>query len=564
MPIPEQFVPKFYRMGQRSKEVASIFFKHGFFWVAEALELTRYFPRRLRERIVTAEEYKLPLQVRMRRVIEELGPTYIKAGQLLSTRPDIVPQEIIRELSKLQDEVPPFQFSQVQETLEKELNRPMDTVFRSFARIPIASASIGQVHEAVLNDGREVAVKVQRPGIEQIVRIDTDIMFTIARWAEKRFAQARQFNLVERVEEFNKTIRQEMDYTIEGQHADRFRRNFEGDETIYIPKVLWEHTTRRVLTMEYLHGIPIRDKEKLAAKGCDLVYLNDVIGNAYVKQILIDGFFHADPHFGNIFVMDNQVVGLLDFGMVGVIDPLMRRNMAKYFIALVEQDAEGLVDVLYEIADIDPSTDRDALTREAGRMMAKYTDITIGQVRLEELATELFKIGMKYKISLPGEFTLMDKTLITLEGLGRHLHPDFDLLKAAQPVARTLFRRELDPKTMGITFFKALIDLRDLLNVFPKRINRITRLMERGEYRVKVELPDYPAATERMMKSLARSINRLSLAIVLGALVFAASHLIPTYQEPVFHNFTASDLTLLSLLVLSVVWIIAIFRSGRF
>ena len=564
MPIPEQFVPKFYRMGLRSREVASVFFKHGFFWVAEALELTRYFPGRLRARIVTAEEYQLPLPMRLRRVIEELGPTFVKAGQLLSTRPDIIPQEIIRELSKLQDEVPPFQFPQVQETIEKELNRPMDTVFRAFARTPIASASIGQVHEAVLNDGHEVAVKVQRPGIEQIVRIDTDIMFLIAKWAEKRFAMARQFNLLERIDEFNKSIRREMDYTIEGKNAERFRKNFEDDDSIHIPTVLWDYTTRRILTMEYLHGIPIRDKEKLIAKGYDLVHLNSVIGNAYVKQILIDGFFHADPHFANIFVMENQVVGLLDFGMVGVVDSIMRRNMAKYFIALVEQDAEALVDVLYEIAEVDPSTDKDALTREAGRMMARYADIRIGQVRLDEIATELFQIGMKYKITLPGEFTLMDKTLITLEGLGRHLHPDFDLLVAAQPVARMLFRRELDPKTIALSFVKTALDLRDLLGVLPKRLNRITRLMERGEYRMKVELKDYSATMEKLMKSLVRGLNRLSLSLVIAALILAASRLIPAYQKPIIHNLTLSDLTLISVLVIFFVWLISILRSGRF
>ncbi|MEW5945066.1 MAG: AarF/ABC1/UbiB kinase family protein [bacterium] len=564
MPIPEQFIPKSYLALKRSLKVTYVFCKYGFFWVAEALELTRYFPRRLRERITSAEEYQLPFAVRLRRVIEELGPTYVKAGQLLSTRPDIIPPDVIQELSKLQDEVPPFPFPEVQEELESELGRPMDTVFRAFARLPIASASIGQVHEAVLHDGREVVVKVQRPGIDKIVAIDVYIMYRIARGAEARFEWARQFNLVERVEEFSKTIRQEMDYTIEGKNADRFRRNFEDNDQVRIPEVYWDHTTRKVLTMEYLHGIPIREKDKLIAKGYDLVAINDIIGRAYVDQILIDGFFHADPHFGNILVMERQVIGLLDFGMVGVVDPIMRRNMARYFIAIVEQDAESLVDVLYEIADVAESTDRDDLVREAGRMLAKYANIKIGQIKLEEIAAELFNIGMKYRITLPGEFTLMDKTLITLEGLGRHLYPEFDLVDAAQPTARMLFRREFDVKETGTALLRSVIDVRDLLSALPRRMNKITQALERGQFKMKLEVENYSGAMEKNARALGRALNRLSLAVVLGALIIAASRLFPPDHGPVAFGMSLGQIIQFSFLAAALVWLLAVFRSGRF
>lgn len=563
MPIPEQFVPKFYRSGARVREVAGVLFKYGFFWVAEALDLTRYFPRKLREKVVTTEEYKLPLPVRIRRVIEELGPTYVKAGQLLSTRPDIIPPDIIRELSKLQDEVPPFPFPQAQEVIERELNRPIDTVFKSLARLPIASASIGQVHEAILADGREAVVKVQRPGIAEVVNIDTYIMRRLAVRMEKMFWWARQYNLVERVEEFGKTIRQEMDYTVEGKNAERFRRNFKDDPTVYIPTVLWDYTTKSVLTMEYLHGIPIRDKDKLIAKGYDLVELNRVIGNAYVKQVLIDGYFHADPHFGNILILENQVVGLLDFGMVGVVDPIMRRNMARYFISLIEMDAEALTDILYEIAEVDPATDRDALTRDSGRMLAKYANVQIGQIKLEEIAMELFHLGMKYKVKLPGEFTMMDKTLITLEGLGRYLDPTFDLIEAAQPAARKLFRRELDPQRMLASSLRGLLDLRDLLNALPKRLNKITRAMERGEYRARVEIENLPDTLLRHSRSLSRSANRLSFALVLGALVIAAPQLLKMNTDPVIRDFTVARIAQFGIAAVAAAWLVSLLRSGR-
>jgi ubiquinone biosynthesis protein len=542
--------------------VASVFFKHGFFWAAEARELTRLFPRKMRERVLASDEYQLPLPVRLRRVIEELGPTYVKFGQILSTRPDLVPPDIVKELSKLQDEVPPFKFEQVQECVEEELGRPLDQAFKSFSRAPIASASIGQVHEAALADGREVVVKVQRPNIEKIIKIDTEIMFDLAVKAEKRFEEARLFNLVERVEEFTKTIHQELDYTNEGQNADRFRVNFEDDDSIHIPFVYWDYTTRRVLTMEYIHGIKIKDKEKLVARGYDLTYLTEVIANAYIKMILLDGFFHGDPHFGNIFVTEGQVVALIDFGMVGVVDPIMKKNMARYFISLVNKDATALVEVLEEIATIAPEADRSALTREAGRMMQKYSDVSLGQIKLEEIVMELFNLGMKYKITLPGEFTLMDKTLVTLEGLGRHLDPGFDLVGTAEPAARMLFRRELDFRQFGGDMVRTFLDLRDLMAALPRRLDRISKNIEQGHLKVRIEMDSYVETARSMVDRLSQSFNRLSMSIVLAALLIVVALILPDRESAVAFGMSLREIALASVLLLSAAWIISLFRSG--
>lgn len=563
MPIPEQFIPSFYRKGVRVKEVGAVLFKHGFFWAAEAMELTRFFPKKLRAHVVEADEYRLPLPVRMRRVIEELGPTYVKAGQVVSTRPDLVPPDIIKELSKLQDEVPPFPFEKAQERIEAAIGKPLDRIFRSFARVPIASASIGQVHEAVLHDGREVVVKVQRPEIEQVIRIDTEIMHDLAVKAENRFEEARLYNLAERVEEFTKTIKQELNYMIEGQNADRFRANFAGDDTIYIPEIYWDYTTEKVLTMEYIHGIKIKDREKLISHGYDLTYLTEVIGNAYIKMILLDGFFHGDPHFGNIFVMEGQVVALIDFGMVGIVDPIMKRNMAKYFISLVGQDAVSLVEVLNEIAEIDPATDQNALVREVGRMMQKYSNVTLGRIKLEDLVMELFNIGMKYKITLPGEFTLMDKTLVTLEGLGRYLDPNFDLIGAAEPAARMLFRREMDPRNFGGELVRTFLDMRELLTALPRRIDRISKSLEQGHLKVRIEMDSYVETLHKMVDRMGQSFNRLSLSIIIAALLIAASTLMPRYENVKIGWFSLPGLTLITLCALLVVWVISLIRSGK-
>ncbi len=562
MAIPEQFVPDFYKKYVRMTAVASVFFKHGFFWAAEALEITRLFPRKMRERVLASDEYQLPLPVRLRRVIEELGPTYVKFGQILSARPDLIPPDIVKELSKLQDEVSPFPFEQVQECVEEELGRPLDQAFKSFSRAPIASASIGQVHEAALADGREVVVKVQRPNIEKIIKIDTEIMLDLAAKAEKRFEEARLFNLVERVEEFTKTIHQELDYTNEGQNADRFRVNFEDDDSIHIPFVYWDYTTRRVLTMEYIHGIKIKDKEKLVARGYDLTYLTEVIANAYIKMILLDGFFHGDPHFGNIFVTEGQVVALIDFGMVGVVDPIMKKNMARYFISLVNKDATALVEVLEEIATIAPDADRDALTREAGRMMQKYSDVSLGQIKLEDLVLELYNLGMKYKITLPGEFTLMDKTLVTLEGLGRHLDPGFDLVGTAAPAARMLFRRELDFRQFGGDMVRTFLDLRDLMAALPRRLDRISKNIEQGHLKVRIEMDSYVETARSMVDRLSQSFNRLSMSIVLAALLIVVALILPDRDSAVAFGMSLREIALGCVLLLSAAWIISLFRSG--
>jgi len=562
MAIPEQFVPSFYKKGVRAKGVVGVLCKHGFFWAAEAMELTRFFPRKLRESVVAADEYQLPLAVRVRRVFEELGPTYVKAGQIISTRPDLVPPDILKELSKLQDEVPPFPFEQVQECLESELKKPMDQVFKAFSRTPIASASIGQVHEAVLMNGQEVVVKVQRPNIEQIVKIDTEIMFDLAVAAEKRFEEARLFNTVESVEEFTKTINRELDYTIEAQNAERFKVNFADDDTIQIPAIYWEFTTKKVLTMEYIHGIKIKEKDQLLARGYDLTYLTEVIANAYIKMILLDGFFHGDPHFGNIFVTQGQVVALIDFGMVGVVDPIMKKNMAKYFISLVNKDAPALVEVLNEIAVVDPASDQDALVRDVGRMMQKYSDISIGQVNLEELVMELFNIGLKYRIVMPGEFVLMDKTLVTLEGLGRHLDPAFDLVGTAEPAARMLFRREVDPKRFGGDIVRTALDLRELITALPRRIDKISKNIEHGNFKVHIELENYVESIRGMADRMSRSFNRLSLAIIIAALLVAVSSLAPLFKDSrQFGGYVRAGTG--ALILLSAAWIISIMRSKK-
>lgn len=562
MRIPDRFIPRFYKRAARTSEIAAILAKHGFYYLVEVLELTRYLPRRLRAKITSAEEFMLPLSIRIRKLLEELGPTYIKGGQIMSSRPDIFPPDILKELSKLQDEVPPFPFEEAQAVIEKELKKPMDILFKYFAPVPIASASIGQVHEAILADGREVIVKVQRPKIDQVIFIDTDIMHRLAAKAEKRLEWAKLYNLVERVEEFTKIIRLEMDYITEGKNADRFQKNFADDDSIHIPAIYWEYTTKKVLTMEYIHGIKIKEKDKLLDKGYSMTDLAEIIGNAYVKQILIDGFFHGDPHFGNIFVMEGQKVALIDFGMAGIVDPVMKKHMAKYFISIVHQDAISLVEVLNEIAYIDPATDQQALTREVGKMMAKYADVTIGQIRLEDLVIELFQLGIKYKITMPGEFTLMDKTLITLEGLGRHLDPSFDLLAAAEPVARRLFQTEFDPKNLSGGFLKSAIDVRDMLEQLPKSIRKISKKLETGEFKIKVENTESAENIKKLIFHIHKASNKLSLSIVFAGILIAFSKiLIEDIHHKIFYNISLYDIVVFVLFLIVLNFFTSLWRS---
>ena len=355
-----------YRHMDRYRQILTVLIRYGFGDLLESLKLDQYVEiglkivARRRQRPELAE---LTRAERVRLALEALGPTFVKMGQILSTRPDLLSGEFVKELQKLQDEVPPFPGEQARARVESELGRPLDTVFDEFDNVALASASLGQVHRARLLDGRDVVVKVQRPGIRKTIEVDLEIMTHLAGLIERHVEGFEVHRPTRIVEEFANTIRQELDYRLEAGHIDRFALQFTGEPTILIPEVYREASTARILTLQYVHGIKPSNLEELAAAGLDRRLIAHRGADLLMKQVFVHGFFHADPHPGNLFILPGNVICFLDFGMMGHLDRDARESFADVMIALEERDAERCADALLELTEWDHPPERGPLTR---------------------------------------------------------------------------------------------------------------------------------------------------------------------------------------------------------
>lgn len=557
----EKFLPISIRRILRMREIFLVFLKHLIGYLADQWEISSI--ARKRKRALTEEEllYYPTIYERFRIMLEELGPTFVKLGQVLSTRPDILPKELIQELSKLQEHVTPFSIEEAKEQIYRQLGARPEEIFSYFEETPIAAASIGQVYYGVLKSNEEVIIKVQRPGIIPKIEADVSIMMWIAQKAEKYTSWARTYNLVERVKEFGRFIREECDYTVEARYCDTFRRNFEGNEEVYIPKIYWEYTNPRILVMEYVKGIRIREREKLDQSGFSKLEIAKTIGRAYAKMILEDGFFHADPHPGNIFVMGERKFALIDFGMVGRLDKETKGYIAHYFLALVNQDAPALTEILFKLYTIPKDVDRNALKRDVGRLMSKYYGVPLGSVNITEIINELMEIALKYTIIVPGEFTLFDKTFITLDGIGKQLAPEFDLLEEALPFAQKFIREQFDIEKMAPELAKNALHLKDTFLNLPRQVNKILTNIETGELTVRFKQDEFTEEMQKLQTKLEHSAKQLSLSLLIGGLLIAGA-LLSDRTTPVMWNLTASQICFY-LAIFTGVWMFISSRKKR-
>lgn len=493
----------------------------------------------------------------VRMAIEELGPTAVKVGQIASTRPDLLPKELIAELSKLQENVPPFSFAEVRHQIRSTLGASIEDLFLEFNPVPIAAASIGQVYKAVLKSNEEVVVKVQRPGIRQKVAMDIGIMTFFATQAEKYAYQARDYNAIERAKEFGRFIGEEMDYTIEARYCDMFRNNFAADEAVYVPKIYWEYTNQTVLVMEFVHGVRVREMAKMEERGMDKVKIAKMIGRAYAKMILEDGFFHADPHPGNIFVLDDDHFALIDFGMVGRLDKETKGYIAHYFLALVNQDAPGLTEILFKLYDIPKGIDKAKLKRDVSHLMAKYHGVSLGKVNIVQLVGELMELVFKYHIKVPGEFTLFDKTFLTLDGIGKQLAPDFDLLEEALPFAQQFIKKQFSTEEMAPEMVKNALIAKDMVISLPRQINNIVTSLESGNFQVQVEQEGLQYEVKKISSQLDTLAGRMPLAMLAAGLVIAGAMLSAReHLKPVWLGYNAEQLCFYSAtgIILWITW----------
>jgi ubiquinone biosynthesis protein len=504
-----------YRRFRRYRQIINVLVRNGFGGLLESLKLRRVYGRAKRPMDVRPS----PRAKRLRLALEELGPTFIKVGQMLSTRADIVPADIFQELQKLQDQVPPVAAEEVASEIESELKHPMDAIFSDFDKTPMAAASIGQVHRAQLKTGESVAVKVQRPNIRRIIEEDIDILLTLARLAERHLPDAELYDPVGVVSEFARYIRQELDYTLEGRNMERFARNFADDDTVYIPKVYWNFTSGRVLTMELIAGIKVSQVEELRKSGFDTERIAVKGAEAYLRQIFMYGFFHGDPHPGNIYVLPGEVIGFMDFGIVGRLSPELASRLNNALIAIARKDAARITEQILQIDEVDENADIESLRRDVAELMDKYYGASLNQVQVSELVREITEISAKYRIRTNRQLSLLGKVLAGIEGVGRQLDPDFSITPLIEPFVERLIAQRISPRKILSRSAQIAKDYADLMTTLPQDLRTALEKVKSGRLRIEFK----HVGLENIVPGLERSSSRLAFAMIIAALVVGSA-----------------------------------------
>ena len=557
MPIALKHTPHF----KRYREIATILGRHGLGWLALQLNLGGLVPFHwgLLKHPRREEPYTQAEHIRM--ALEDLGTTFIKLGQLLSTRPDLVPPEYIAEFSKLQDNVPPFPYSRVSGIIRGELRASPEDIFKSFDQTPRASASIGQVHKAKLLDGTPVVVKVQRPDVEVLAEQDLEVLGDLARFASQHTALGAHYDIEGWVEEFAFVLRNELDYTREGHNADRIRRNFTNDDALYVPRIFWEHTSKRVLTMEEISGIKINDFEALDKAGLNRQRIAENCAHIALTMTYDHGFFHADPHPGNFFVLENEVIGLIDYGMVGRLDENLQRSLLRMEMALIRRDADRLVDELMSLGITKGTVKRNVLKRDFDHMIYRFYDISLGEGMAAQAFNELVAIALRHRLQLPSDLITLFKVLAMSEALGAQLDPEFRLMKFAEPYFKRFWTKSHSLRKQVHRIVEGTQELTDLGFDMPKYARRLLGQLNRGE----MSVITHHEGLEEAMKELQQASNRVSMSILTAALIIGLGLLMLIYHPPGWEKYGGWFFGVLFVAAvfvgLGLLW--RIWRSGR-
>ena len=548
---------------RRYRQVLGILIKYGFGQVVEQLNIDYYLE--LGRRIVTLgtasqEVERLSTPQRLRLAMEELGPTFVKLGQTLSTRPDLIPHEYSEEFRALQDKVPPFGEEAVHQQIFQEFGSTSDELFADFSDKPIAAASIGQVHKARLKTGEEVVLKIQRPDITKTIETDLDILMGLAYLIENHFSDEMIADPIAIVREFRRVVRRELDYTREGRTIDRFAANFADNKSILIPQVFWDFTGQTILTMSYLEGIRIDDLPELEEADCDLKAIAQNGADTFLEQVLVHGLFHGDPHPGNILVAPGNVICMLDYGMVGHLDESLKFQLIDLILAIVSRDVDRIISQLLYSGDITDDTDRKQLKRDMSDFMDDYYEISLQRIDSGKLVAEFIEILQHHRIKFPADLILLAKALVSMEGLGKQLDPEFNLADNLRPFIERVVRERLSVSSLkreaeGIShsYFSLLRSLPNDLKEFINRINR-------NNFKIDLE----HRGLDRLITDLDKSSNRLSFSLLIGSIIVGSSLIMQTDKGPHLFGFPALGLAGYTVAGLLGLWLaIGILRSGR-
>jgi ubiquinone biosynthesis protein len=504
---------------ERMREISEIAVRHGFGYFFERHRLLGLIPRWRRR----GPQPPALRGQHIREMLDELGPTFVKFGQLLSTRPDIVPADIVQELVKLQDRVTPFEFEVVEEVIQEDLGLTLARAFESFEKEPMAAASIGQVHRAILPGGQKVVVKVQRPGAARQIRKDVDLLFQFAELLEGRVDAG--FSLVGVVQEFARSINRELDYILEARNAERFGTNYKGSETVRIPAVYWRYCSSRLLTLEHIEGPTLNSPEIALLSSRERKALAETITGCWFRQILHDGFFHADPHPANIVYLGEGKIGLLDFGMAGFLRTEDLEEGVRLFLHVMDSDILGIKRSMKRMGvKWSPSAD-EAVTQTIEEGFSRYFGVSLANIDVSSLLHQVFDIVYSLRLRLPSRFLLLDKALLTLEGVVSQLYPDLNFFAMARQYASDLQRRRLDPRAVSDRFQRYAAQYAHVFRDYPIQLHDALEVLKAGELEIKYR----HTGLEDMIHRLDIITNRLVVALVcitLGATSTAVAILV--------------------------------------
>ncbi|UZQ82310.1 2-polyprenylphenol 6-hydroxylase [Thermoanaerobacter sp. RKWS2] len=553
---------------RRYREIIFVFIKYGFGAIIDNIGILKHINVRRKILKQTNDENiaKLSRGERLRLALEELGPTFIKMGQILSTRSDILPKDIIKELEKLQDKAPAFSFDEVKSVIQNEFGESLEEAYAEFEPTPLAAASIAQVHKALLWSGKTVVVKVQRPGIEKIIAQDMRILEDIAKFVDNHTKYGKIYNFTKMVEDFKKRLEEELDFRIEGENAEKFKKNFLKDKKVKIPSIIWTHTTRRVLTMEYIGGIPLNDFNAIDEAGLDRGAIARNLAKSVLNQILRDGFFHGDPHPGNIMVLEDGTIAFLDFGMVGSLSPERKRQFSKMLLGIVYKNSRMIIESIIDLNAVTLNVNMKKLEKDINNLRDRYVEIQLEKLKVGEVLNGIFDLVFSYNIVIPNEFNMLAKSLITLEGIVEKLDPKISVLEVAKPIAKQLIPKMFSTQHMKEEIINATMDYSRLIKELPSFLLNFLRKTEEENYAIELKIRDLENLEKRVDKvfnRLSTSIILLALSIVIAGILIGSGMSANAGAEMYKLNGIILKIGLAIAFVIVLGLAISIFRSGR-
>lgn len=545
----------------RLQEIASVLIRYGFGDLVRRVGLADVLTRagRLLQWSGSGELLRMSAPVRVRKALEELGPTFVKLGQVLATRVDLFTPEWIAEFSELQNAVPPLPFEQVRGQLERDLGVPAQEAFARLDENPIAAASLAQTHRAWLQDGRAVILKIRRPGIREVIEADLRLLARVGEIIEARVPDLRRYHPIQVVQQFTQSLRGELDFAAECRNAERIAANFKTHREVLVPAVHWQWTCETLNVQDFVDGIPGRDLSAVDAAGLDRAGLARLGAGIFLKMVLEDGCFHADPHPGNLFYLHDGRIGLIDFGMIGRLSEQRRFQVGQLLYGLVTQEPELVTDVLLEWS-MDVEVDEAKLQHDIGSFVDQYRGVPLKDLRIGPMLGDITGLLRQYGLALPADLALMIKALLTLEGMGRQLDPDFDMAGAAYPYLRRMIQKRYAPRAVFKRSRRTLASALDFAGELPRDMRRLVLAARRGQLRLNVETH----ALEGFGDQVSRAVNRLTVGLVTAALIIGSSIVMNSVGGSASRWLLAMGVAGFVGAALCGVWIlVSILRSGR-